>query len=205
MIDYHVVRLSLRTAATNGPIVHPPGDMWAWSAMVLMVPAGNNSWLVRQSSLAVLLAKTSRASSRNGQRSDIFAYSVLRYLKGSLTCRKILRRGNFGFTSHPKEGVLRMFIALKNPSPRPGLNTRPLGPVTSTLTTTPPRRLTYLYLLIVKLELSPALFCCSRRGLYSCTCRHRSIHPASFLEFQCCQITNSIVLCCIVLYCKITY
>jgi hypothetical protein len=44
------------------------------------------------------------------------------------------------FTSHPKKGVLRIFIALKNPSPRPDLNPRPLGPVESTLTTTPPRR-----------------------------------------------------------------
>jgi hypothetical protein len=37
--------------------------------------------------------------------------------------------------------VLRIFIALKNPSPGPGSNPQPLGPVTSTLTTTPPRRL----------------------------------------------------------------
>jgi hypothetical protein len=33
------------------------------------------------------------------------------------------------FTSPPKEGVLRIFIALKNASNRPGLNPRPLGPV----------------------------------------------------------------------------
>jgi hypothetical protein len=37
--------------------------------------------------------------------------------------------------------VLRIFIALKNPSPWPGSNSRPLGPVARTLTTTPPRRL----------------------------------------------------------------
>jgi hypothetical protein len=37
--------------------------------------------------------------------------------------------------------VLRIFIVLQNPSPRPGLNTRPFGPVPSTLTTTPPRQL----------------------------------------------------------------
>jgi hypothetical protein len=30
LIDYGGVRLCLRTAATNGPIVHPPGDMWVW-------------------------------------------------------------------------------------------------------------------------------------------------------------------------------
>jgi hypothetical protein len=40
-----------------------------------------------------------------------------------------------------KERVLRIFIALKNPSPMSGSNPRPLGPVASTLTTTPPRRL----------------------------------------------------------------
>jgi hypothetical protein len=42
--------------------------------------------------------------------------------------------------SHQKKGVVRIFVALKNPSPLPGLNPRPLGPVASTLTTTPPRR-----------------------------------------------------------------
>jgi hypothetical protein len=54
-----------------------------------------------------------------------------------LTCRKILRHGTSGFTSHSKEGVLRNFIALKNPLPWPALNPQPLGPVASTLTTTP--------------------------------------------------------------------
>jgi hypothetical protein len=39
-----------------------------------------------------------------------------------------------------KSGVLRILIALKNPSPWPGSNPQTLGPVTSTLTTTPPRR-----------------------------------------------------------------
>jgi hypothetical protein len=44
-------------------------------------------------------------------------------------------------TSHPKEDVLRIFIALKNLSPpRPGLNPRLLGPVESILTITTPRR-----------------------------------------------------------------
>jgi hypothetical protein len=38
-----------------------------------------------------------------------------------------------------KEGFLRIFIALKNPSPWPGSNPQPLGPGASTLTTTPPR------------------------------------------------------------------
>jgi hypothetical protein len=42
------------------------------------------------------------------------------------------------FTSHSKEGVLRIFIALKNQLLRPGLNLQPLGSLASTLTTTPP-------------------------------------------------------------------
>jgi hypothetical protein len=37
--------------------------------------------------------------------------------------------------------VLRIFIALKNPSPWPGSNPQPSGLVASTLTTSPPRGL----------------------------------------------------------------
>jgi hypothetical protein len=133
-----------------GPIVHPPGDMWAWRGMVMMMtmmPAGDNSWLIHQSSLAVVPAEISGAG-RMDKGVRILPILYLRYLKGSLTCRKILRHGTSGFTSHPKEGVLRIFIALKNPSPLPGLNPRPLGPVASTLTTTP--RMLYLQTLILK-------------------------------------------------------
>jgi hypothetical protein len=36
--------------------------------------------------------------------------------------------------------VFRICIAPNNPSPGPGLNSRPLGPAASTLPTTPPRR-----------------------------------------------------------------
>jgi membrane protein insertase Oxa1/YidC/SpoIIIJ len=61
-------------------------------------------------------------------------------VNGSLTCRKILRHGSSRFTSHPRGRCAADFIALKYPSPRPGLNPRAWGPVASTLTTTPPRR-----------------------------------------------------------------
>jgi hypothetical protein len=117
------------------PIGHPPGDMWAWTAMVMIImPALDNSWLVHQSFLTALPAYRS-VESRKIWRSENFAYQYLKYLRGSLTCRKILRYG----TSHPKEVMLWIFIVLTNPSPRPGLNPRPSGPVTSTLTTKPPR------------------------------------------------------------------
>jgi hypothetical protein len=52
--------LHLRTT-TNGPIVHPPGDMWAWRAMLRMMLAEENSWLVHQSSLTILPAETSQS------------------------------------------------------------------------------------------------------------------------------------------------
>jgi hypothetical protein len=59
----------------------------------------------------------------------------LSYYVRFLACRRILRHGASGFTSHPKKGVLRIFIALKNLSSRSDLKPRPLGPVASTLTT----------------------------------------------------------------------
>jgi hypothetical protein len=50
--------------------------------------------------------------------------------------------GPSGFTSHPKERCAADFYRPQNPSPRPGSNPQPLGLVASTLTTTPPRRVT---------------------------------------------------------------
>jgi hypothetical protein len=49
-----------------------------------------------------------------------FVYQYLVYLKGYLTCRKILH-GADGFISPPKEVVLRIHIALKNPFLSSGL------------------------------------------------------------------------------------
>jgi hypothetical protein len=53
--------------------------------------------------------------------------SVSEISQGISTCRKILRHGTSGFTSHPKEGVLRIFIALKNTSPRQDFEPTILG------------------------------------------------------------------------------
>jgi hypothetical protein len=91
-------------------------------------------------------------------------------LKRSFTLRKILRHGTSGFTSLPNEGVLRIFIALKNPLPWPGSNQQPLGPVASTLTSTPPRRhprrtvTVTVYAVVsdkVSHTLRPLLICCA--------------------------------------------
>jgi hypothetical protein len=61
MID-HVdgVRLYLWTAATNGPTVHPPGDIWAWENHgEVIMSMEENSRLFHQSSLAILRTDSS--------------------------------------------------------------------------------------------------------------------------------------------------
>jgi hypothetical protein len=60
--------------------------------------------------------------------------------KRSLTYRKILRHGTSGFTSHLKEGVLLILSPLKSIA-LAEFEPATLGPVGSTLTTTPPSRL----------------------------------------------------------------
>jgi hypothetical protein len=52
-----------------------------------------------------------------------------------------LRHGTHGFTSLPKEGVLRIFPSLKIRRLRPGLNPRTWVPEASTLTPRPPKPL----------------------------------------------------------------
>jgi hypothetical protein len=59
---------------------------------------------------------------------------ICHVMQGSSICRKILRHGADGFTPPLKEGMMQIFIALKNPSPWLGLNSRTLGPMTSMLT-----------------------------------------------------------------------
>jgi hypothetical protein len=73
-----------------------------------------------------------------------------RYVNGSLTCLKILWHGASSFTSYLKEGVLRIFIALKNPSSRLDLNPQSLGPMASTLTTIPSKQLTVAIVILLR-------------------------------------------------------
>jgi hypothetical protein len=57
----------------------------------------------------------------------ILLIQYLRYLKGSLICRKILWHGASGFTSHPKDGMLRIFITLKKSIASAGFERATLG------------------------------------------------------------------------------
>jgi hypothetical protein len=74
LIDYTGWDWRLRTAASTGLLFIPLVNVSVGA--VVMIPTGDNSWLVSQSSLAVLAAETSGVSGRNGRRSENFAYSV---------------------------------------------------------------------------------------------------------------------------------
>jgi hypothetical protein len=53
-----------------------PGDCKCRAVVMMMMSAGDNSWLVYQSSLAVPPAETSESSRRNEGRNENFAYSA---------------------------------------------------------------------------------------------------------------------------------
>jgi hypothetical protein len=73
-----------------------------------------NFWFVHQISLEILPAESS-SDKAGGIGKLNYEFYLTRHLcdtsKVSLTFREILRHGANGFTSLPKEGVLRIFIA----------------------------------------------------------------------------------------------
>jgi hypothetical protein len=108
-----------------------------------MTQIRENSWFVHQSYLAVLpshlIAKQEELAEGNCKfvLRSIFVYASRWFSTGY----KILRYGADGFTSPPKESVLRNSIAYKNPPLWPGLNRRTLGPMAIMLIIKPPTRL----------------------------------------------------------------
>jgi hypothetical protein len=112
LTDYDGVGLCLRAPATNGLIVHSPDEMWAWIDMVMMMPAGGKT--PDSSITALLKSYQQRHLDRVGGMEEGVRISRIQYLwyvNGSITSRKILRHETSGVTSHPKKGVLRIFIA----------------------------------------------------------------------------------------------
>jgi hypothetical protein len=100
--------------------------------------------LWNDSSPAILLAESSSSKQEelakgmmNFALRSIFVYTSQVIFK----CRKMLRHAASGFAPPLKKIVMRIFIALKNQSPRPGLNPRTLSPLASMLTITTPSRL----------------------------------------------------------------
>jgi hypothetical protein len=94
-------------------------------------------------------ARSAKANSwpdcQMGDRNDNFIYSSLWYFKGSFTCHKILRHGTFPLYFPSERKVFcKVFCGFLSPLKIHRLslvlNPQPLGPVASTLTSTPPRR-----------------------------------------------------------------
>jgi hypothetical protein len=122
-------------AYCSSPVVNVSGEPWWWWWWWLGITPDLSTRACWQSYQQRHLEQVGRM---NEWRNENFVYSVSLYLwhvTRSFTCRKILRLETSGCTSYLKEGVLRIFITLKNSLPRLGLNPRPLGPVASTLTT----------------------------------------------------------------------
>jgi hypothetical protein len=102
--DVDGVRLRLRTAAINGPIFRPLDYITGEN------PGNPTSTII------------SSEAGGTGEGKDEFCFTkyLFHTLKGSLTCCKILRHGADCFTFSLKEGVLRIFVVIKNLSPSAG-------------------------------------------------------------------------------------
>jgi hypothetical protein len=114
----------------KGVFPPPPGDI-SMKNHNGMMSTDENSCFVHQSSLAILPAVICYQAGGTGDDNDEFclAKCFCSHLQWFFTCRKILRYGADGFTSPQKEGVLRIFIALKSLPHLPGLNPKTLGPM----------------------------------------------------------------------------
>jgi hypothetical protein len=131
--DHHHVdgeRLHLWTAAINGPIVHSPGDIWAWRSTVKWyrqgkTPDSSTRGLRQSYKQSNLVAKQEELAKEN-------EFCLTKYLfhtsKGSITCHKILRHGADYFTSPPKKSCSAGFLSpLRNSSPSAGFEPAILG------------------------------------------------------------------------------
>jgi hypothetical protein len=120
--DYDRARLTSQNCSLYGPIVHPRVTvMWTmvWWYWLGITPnlSTRALWQSPVLSSDPAIRDISGASRRMGEGNGNLVYPSPWDFKSSFTCRKILRHGTSGFTSHPKEGMVRIFIALKNPLP----------------------------------------------------------------------------------------
>jgi hypothetical protein len=145
--------LRLRTAATNEPIVHSwwyvSGEPWWWWCWLGKTPE-SSARVLWQSCQKRHLA-TSR---RNGRRSENFAYQYLRYVNGSQTCRKYYNMGPPALRPIRRKFYCWFFSPLKIHH-LGCVWTRAMGPVASTLTTTPRRRLVAWLALMLRIWAVP--------------------------------------------------
>jgi hypothetical protein len=131
---YRWEKLRHRTAATNGPIVHPPGEnIWAWRTMVEWYRQ-RKSLFVQQSHLAENQEELAREI-MNLVLQSIFTHTS----NGSLICCKILGHGSTALLLLRRAVSCRFILPLKIHYHRPGMNPRTLGTIASTLIITPQR------------------------------------------------------------------
>jgi hypothetical protein len=145
------VRLSLWTAATSGLIVHPPGEIWEWRSMARWCRQGKAPESYTRALWQCYQQSNLGASRIHGCKEwncSLVGISII-LASDILHALKFYDMGPLALLSHLKEDVLGIFITLKNLSPQPVLNPQPLGPVASTLTTTPPRRFTDKLILLL--------------------------------------------------------
>jgi hypothetical protein len=106
--DWH-----LRTAAITGLLFIPRvicerGEPWWWRCRLGITP--------NSSTRALWQSYQQRHLGKVGGMDEgvrILYIQYLWYVNESLICHQTLRHGSSGFTSRPKEGVLRVFIDLK--------------------------------------------------------------------------------------------
>jgi hypothetical protein len=138
----------LRTATSTDLLFIPRWyAMWTtvWWYRLRLTPnlSTRALWLPPVLSGGPAIRDISRASGTVGEGNENLVCPSPWDFKRSLRCRKILRHGTF-WLYFPSEGMcVADFITLKNSSTWPSSNPQTLGPVASTLATTPPRRLVY--------------------------------------------------------------
>jgi hypothetical protein len=83
--DDHIdrVRLYLRNAATNGSIVHPPGDIWAWRTIVEWDQKGKTPDLSTRALWQSYKSPTSKARGTGEENHEFgLAQYICSYFKG---------------------------------------------------------------------------------------------------------------------------
>jgi hypothetical protein len=139
------VRLTSQNCGLFGPIVHLQMiAMWImvwWYLLGLTLTRLPERSGSHQYCLAVLSAEISLQRVGDWTKEWEFNLSVPVGLQEILIMPQNLTTWDLRLYFPSEEGVLWIFIALKNPFPWPGSKLRTLGPVASTLTTTSPRRL----------------------------------------------------------------
>jgi hypothetical protein len=105
-----------------------------------MILTEENSLSTRALLLSYQQSSSSKQKEWAKEMMNLALQSTLLIPINFFTCCKILRHGAYGFTSPPKEGMLRISVTLKNPLTWLGFNLPTLGPIASTLTIIPVRQ-----------------------------------------------------------------